>query len=436
MEKVYLLSLGCPKNLVDSENIMALLGEKEYILTDSPDIADIIIINTCAFLKSAVKESKAAIKYFTDNNQYKHKKIVVCGCLVQRYGEELFKLNGVDGISGISNPEEAVKVVEQVKSNSRITSYNAIPNISPNCSPRLVSTYPYAYIKISEGCDNLCSYCLIPKLRGRLTSRSESDILNEAESLLEMGIKELIIIAQDTSSYGWDTGNKNGLENLLSKLAKLKFPRIRIMYSHPAHITKNVLDIIQKEKNICKYIDIPLQHIHPEILQKMNRPVLDYGKLIDNIRETVPEIRLRTTFIVGFPGETDEHFEKLVEFVKEKKFDRLGVFKYSREKETEAFKLKEQIKKRVKLERERILMEIQKDISKRNLEKFIGKTLKVLVEGKEDVFYVGRSEFDAPEIDGNVYIETKIKKIVNGDIKRVKIIGSTEHDLFGILPNL
>ncbi|MCK9266702.1 30S ribosomal protein S12 methylthiotransferase RimO [bacterium] len=436
MEKIYLLSLGCPKNLVDSENIMALLGEKEYILTDSPDIADIIIINTCAFLKSAVKESKAAIKYFTDNNQYKHKKIVVCGCLVQRYGEELFKLNGVDGISGISNPEETVKVVEQVKSNSRITSYNVIPNISPNCSPRLVSTYPYAYIKISEGCDNLCSYCLIPKLRGRLTSRSESDILNEAESLLEMGIKELIIIAQDTSSYGWDTGNRNGLENLLSKLAKLKFPRIRIMYSHPAHITKNVLDIIQKEKNICKYIDIPLQHIHPEILQKMNRPVLDYGKLIDNIRETVPEIRLRTTFIVGFPGETDEHFEKLVEFVKEKKFDRLGVFKYSREKETEAFKLKEQIKKRVKLERERILMEIQKDISKRNLEKFIGKTLKVLVEGKEDDFYVGRSEFDAPEIDGNVYIETKTKKIVNGDIKKVKIIGSTEHDLFGILPNL
>lgn len=432
MEKIFLLSLGCPKNLVDSENILALLGERGYILTDSHKDADIIIINTCAFLKTAVEESKTAIKELAADKK-RDSKIIVCGCLVERYGNELFNLRGVDGIAGAGTPEKVIEAVGGVKNN--IKKANFFPGFNKSCNasaPRLVSTYPYAYLKIAEGCDNLCSYCLIPQLRGRLKSKPIKILTEEAEALAEMGIKELILIAQDTASYGKDIGIKRGLEKLLSKLVKLDFEWLRIMYAHPAHIEEGLIETIAGSEKICKYLDIPLQHIHPEILSKMNRPLADYGRMIDRIRKAAPEIRLRTTFIVGFPGEKDRHFNQLLDFVKEKRFDRLGVFRYSREKGTAAYMLPGQVKEDVKIKRERIVMEAQKKISEANLKKLAGKDLKVLIEGANKEYIRGRTEFDAPEIDGAVYIKKGKKKIKPGDFCRVRIVSSKEHDLFGI----
>jgi len=433
MEKIFLVSLGCPKNLVDSESIMALLGEKGYILTDSDKDADIIIINTCAFLGDAVKESKAVIREFAGRKRSGEKKVIVCGCLVQRYGQQLFNIRGVNGIAGAANPEKTVAVVEKVKRDkAKAASYSTPPVIAGTCQPRLLSTYPYAYLKISEGCDNLCSYCLIPRLRGPLRSRKIKDIMNEAEALAKMGIKELILIAQDTSGYGRDLGIEKGLEKLLLHLGQIDFPRIRIMYAHPSHIDEGLLEAMAGSKNICRYLDIPLQHVHPEMLNKMNRPAADYGKLVDMIRKRVPQIALRTTFIVGFPGEKDEHFNRLLDFVKEKRFDRLGVFRYSREKGTAAYMLRGQVKKDIKLRREELVMEAQKKISSENLERFAGMELEVLIEGVSGDYFTGRTEFDAPEIDGTVFVRRRKNNLKKGDFCRVKILSSTEHDLFGI----
>ena len=433
MEKIYLISLGCPKNLVDSENIMAILGEKNYVLTDSAKDADIIIVNTCAFLKAAVMESKTAIKQLVSYKKHKSQKLVVCGCLVQRYGEKLFNIHGIDGIAGPGNPEKVAEVVELVKENSGVVSFTSASGLKNTGTPRLVSTYPYTYLKISEGCDNFCSYCLIPQLRGRLQSRKSTDIVREAKSLLAMGLKELILIAQDTTHYGWDKGDKNGLEQLLLQLVKTGFPWIRLMYAHPAHITEGLLEIIAREKNVCRYLDIPLQHIHPEILKKMNRPVIDYSRLIDNIRKTVPDIRLRTSFIVGFPGEKRQHFKHLLDFVKEKRFDRVGVFRYSREKGTPAYNLTGHLKEATKLKRERYLMDVQKKISEEKLKRLVGQKLRVLIEGIKGDYYTARTEFDAPEIDGMVYLK-KNKKYRPGDFCTVTIVSSTVHDLFAIYP--
>ncbi|HNS31376.1 MAG TPA: 30S ribosomal protein S12 methylthiotransferase RimO [bacterium] len=432
MEKIFLLSLGCPKNLVDSENILALLGEKQYIITDSPDEADIIIVNTCAFLKAAVRESKTAIKEFTDKKKYKAAKVIVCGCLVQRFGEKLFDMHGIDAIAGAGSPQKVVEAVEKAGKNSRVACFTPVPDTKDINAPRMLSTYPYAYIKISEGCNNLCSYCLIPKLRGRLRSRNEDDIFEEAESLFGMGIKELILIAQDTAGYGSDSGRKNGLEKLLDRLAKISFPWIRLMYAHPAHINEGLLQVISENRNICRYLDIPLQHIHPEILKKMNRPLIDYGKLVDTIRKSVPDIRLRTTFIVGFPGETDGHFKRLLEFVRAKQFDRLGVFRYSKEKGTDAYAMSEHVREEIKLEREKLVMEEQKKISEKALSKLAGKEIEALVEGMERNFYAGRTQFDAPEIDGKIYFKKGTKTYNAGDFCRLRIISSDEHDLFAV----
>jgi len=424
-KKVCLITLGCPKNLVDSENILALLGQENYMLTDRPEEADIVIANTCGFIKVAEDESLLLIRKLCKKKS-KGQKIVVYGCLVNRYGKHMPYIEGVDAMIGGGNP---ALLVDAIKKEMR---KRFIPG---DCSgiesyPRIISTYPYAYIKISDGCENFCSYCLIPEIRGRLRSRTIKDIYSEAKEIEKMGIKELILVAQDTGNYGKDIAGRCLLEKLLIKLCKLNFFWLRVMYIHPAHITENVLELIAEEKKICKYLDIPLQHIHPEILRRMNRPVMDYGRIIDRIRKTIPGIRLRTTFIVGFPGEKEEHFRMLVDFIKEKEFDRLGVFRYSREEGTPAYHLSDQVDEETKRERERIIMEIQKGISCKKLKGMVGEEIDVLVEGRKGNYFTGRTEFDAPEIDGIVYIKSG-EKLKPGDICSIRITSATSYDLYG-----
>lgn len=426
-KKVSLISLGCAKNLVDSENVLALLGEKNFIITDSYENSDVVIINTCAFIKEAVDESLSVIKEIVKNKG--KRKVVVGGCLVQRFKEKIFEIGDIDGIVGTGDPEKVVEVVEKLNEKKKIKKIDNNTFFTNKLYPRLITTFPYAYLKVSEGCDNRCSYCLIPYLRGRQRSKKIQDILKEAEDLLNLGIKELVVIAQDTGNYGTDLKDGTNIKKLLREIVKIGFKWIRIMYTHPAHLDDGVIELVAENKNICKYFDIPLQHSHPEILKKMGRPVVDYHRIIEKIREKIKDVRLRTTFMVGFPGEKENHFNHLVNFLKEVKFDRCGFFKYSREKGTPAYYFPDQVSKEEKQRRFEKLVEIQRKISKEKLKKMAGNIYEVLVEGKEGKFYIGRTEYDAPEIDGVVYISGKNLKI--GNFYKVKITSSSDYDLYG-----
>lgn len=426
LSKVCLITLGCPKNLVESEGILALLGENGYVLTDSFSDADIIIVNTCGFIKDAVEESIEVIREL-GRNKKKGQKIVVYGCLVNRYKKNFPEIKGVDMLAGGGNP---ARLIEGIKEGMKD---RFIPG---DCSgigsyPRLVTTYPFAYLKISDGCNNFCSYCLIPEIRGRLRSRDINEVVEEADCLQMMGIKELIIVSQDTGNYGKDVYGRCMLGTLLEKLTAFNFFWVRVMYMHPVHLTDDVLEIISKNRKICRYLDIPLQHIHPDILKRMNRPVIDYDGLIDRIRKTVPGIKLRTTIMVGFPGEEEKHFKMLLDFIKAKRFDHLGVFRYSREEGTVAYRYDGQVDEEEKEERERTVMEIQRDISRENLKGMVGEKVDVLIEGKEGKgIFKGRTEFDAPEIDGVVYVKAK-RELKVGDICKVVITSSDDYDLYG-----
>ncbi|MFN4227565.1 MAG: 30S ribosomal protein S12 methylthiotransferase RimO [Candidatus Ratteibacteria bacterium] len=420
--KIHLISLGCPKNLVDSEQLLALIGQEGFIITDSIDQADLVIINTCAFLKDAVKESIENIKMVIKKN----KKLIIWGCLVQREKEKLLKFKNLKGIVGVGDPEQVLKIIKDENEKLLNISENYFGYIKEY--PRLITTFPYAYIKISDGCNNSCSYCLIPKLRGPLRSRKIKDILKEAEVIERFGFKEIIIIAQDTTNYGKDLNDETNLVKLLDDLEKLNFEWIRVMYMHPGHISEELIEKIGESKKICKYFDIPMQHVSPLILKKMNRPVINCKKLIEKIRKQIPSAAIRTNFIVGFPGETDYDFEQLLNFIEEVKIDRVGFFKYSREKGTVAYNFKEQISENEKEKRYLNLIEKQRRISKENLKKYIGKTLKVLIERKSKNFFIGRTEYDAPEIDGIVYVEGKDFKI--GEFYNLKIKDADYYDLY------
>jgi len=344
---------------------------------------------------------------------------------------ERIKNSGTKVIAYFStgDPEKIVEVVEKLNEKEKIKKIDDNTFFTEKIYPRLITTFPYAYLKIAEGCDNRCSYCLIPHLRGRQRSKEIPDILKEAEDLLNLGIKELVIIAQDTGNYGTDLRDGTDLKKLLREIVKIGFKWIRIMYTHPAHLGDEVIELMAENKNICKYFDIPLQHSHPEILKKMGRPVVDYHRIIEKIREKVKDVRLRTTFMVGFPGEKENHFNHLVNFLKEIKFDRCGFFKYSREKGTPAYDFPDQVCKEEKQQRFEKLVEVQREISEKKLKKIVGNIYEVLVEGKEGKFYAGRTEYDAPEIDGIVYISGKNLKI--GNFYKVKITSSSDYDLYG-----
>lgn len=430
--KVALLNHGCAKNLVDSELMLGLLAEKGYEVTLNDEEADIVVINTCSFIHDAEKESVQSILQVAQSG----KKVIVTGCLPQKYKTELKKaIPEISGMVGTSDIKEIVNVVEQVAHGKKnINKVSERPEyIYPETIERQqITVGPSSYIKIADGCNYHCGYCIIPQLRGEYHSRTIENIVEEAKSLLAKGVTELVLIAQDTTSYGIDLYGKNVLPELLKKLNLLEGEFwIRIMYAYPSQMTDELMEAIATLDKVAKYIDLPLQHYDVEILKAMRRPAFNYDELIQKIRAKIPNVAIRTAFIVGYPGETDEQFNALYEFVKRTRFDKMGVFEYSREKNTTSYSMQEQIPAKIKRQRHKKLMTLQQKISKSVNEGYIGKTLKCLVEGfTDDGLILLRSEHDAPEIDGIVYASSE-RPVVPGDFENVLIENADEYDLFG-----
>lgn len=439
MLKIALESLGCSKNLVDAEIMMGILNEKGYRLTGDFEEADVIIVNTCGFIESAKQESIDTILDFADLKQTGNLKLlVVTGCLAQRYADELKEeIPEIDAIVGTGSYQNIDEIIAELKEEHQVVSLNNIEFAYDETLPRYVSTPSHmAYLKIGEGCDNKCTYCIIPKLRGKYRSRKIEDIISEAKNLADRGVKELIVIAQDTTKYGIDLYGEERLAELLEELAQIEgFKWIRVMYSYPESISEKLVKVVNKYDNICNYFDMPIQHASNRILKLMNRKTTkeDILSKINMIRNIIPDATLRTSIIVGFPGETDEDFEELVEFVKEVEFDKLGVFTYSREEDTPADRLPDHIDEEIKLERQERLMLVQQTISEQKNNQKIGNKYEVLVEEQiEDNVYIGRTIYDAEEIDSIVYIKS-VKDLIVGDFVNVIITDALEYDLMGVI---
>ena len=415
----YIETLGCPKNLVDSEMITSNILDSGCELAQDPQNAEILIVNTCGFIQPAKEESIDVILDFVRlKKEGKCKKLIVVGCLVQRYKEELSEsIPEVDLFLGLNEISEISQIfnTENLFEDKRFI-------LTPN---------HYAYLRISDGCENFCSYCTIPFIRGPIHSKPLEEIANEAKQLVYQGVKEIIIIAQDIGNYGVDIYGESRLNELLLALDTIENLKwLRLLYLNPQHITKELLITIKNSRNICKYLDIPIQHISDTILKKMNRKTSkkDIIQILDMINDLVPELTIRTTFIVGFPGETDKDFEELLDFVQMQKFNRLGAFTYYQEEGTKAASLPDQIPEHIKKKRYEKLMEVQQVISQDSLESYIGKKLSVIVDKKiKPKIYECRSEFDAPDIDGIVFLEEA--KATVGDIIEVEIVDSLEYDL-------
>ena len=437
MLKIALESLGCSKNLVDAEIMMGILNKKGYKLIGNFEEADIIIVNTCGFIESAKQESIQTILELAQFKETGNLKIlVVTGCLAQRYADELKQeIPEIDAIVGTGSYQNIDDIINGLKEEKHIVSLNDIEFAYNEELPRYISTPSHmAYLKIAEGCDNHCTYCIIPKLRGKYRSRKMEDIIKEAKDLAARGVKEVVVIAQDTTKYGCDIYGKDSLPELLEELANIEGLKwIRIMYSYPESITEELVQVIKKYDNICNYFDMPIQHASNRILKLMNRRTTkeDILSKVEMIRKYMPDATVRTTIIVGFPGETEEDFKEVVDFAKLVKFDRLGAFAYSREEDTAADKLPNHLEEDVKNERRDRLMLVQQEISQELNEKRIGNVYEVLVEEQiEDNVYIARTQGDAEEIDSIVYVKAKNQLNV-GDFITVKINNALEYDLMG-----
>ena len=432
--KVALLNHGCAKNLVDSELMLGLLAQRGYEVTLDENDADIVVINTCSFIHDAEKESVQAILQMAQDG----KKIVVTGCLPQKYKGELKKaIPEIAGMVGTSDINEIVGVVDQVANNKKyVAKVSDKPEyIYPeNIERQQITVGASSYIKIADGCNYHCGYCIIPQLRGEYHSRTIENVVKEAKELVAKGVTEIVLIAQDTTSYGIDLYGKQALPKLLEELNKIEgLGWIRIMYAYPSQITDELIDAIANLDKVVKYIDLPLQHCNAEILRAMRRPVMDYEKLITKIRNRIPDVTIRTAFIVGYPGETDEQFDELYEFVKRTRFEKMGVFEYSREKNTVSYSMTEQVPAKIKKQRHKKLMTLQQKISDEINRSYVGKILPCMVEGyTDDGVVLLRSQHDAPEIDGMVYASSDAP-VVPGDIESVMIERSDEYDLFGTI---
>lgn len=438
MSKIGFISLGCPKNQVDGERMLALLQNAGHEIVDDIDGADAVIVNTCAFIEDAKKE---AIETILDVVSMKEDgmigKVIVTGCLPERYREELLKeIPEADAVLGIGANGDIVSAVEQVLSQDEKLETFPPKTELPENGERLLTSPPYwAYLKIAEGCSNGCTYCAIPKIRGKFRSRDPKDILDEAASLAGQGVKELILVAQDTARYGEDICGKPALAALLRELVKIDGIRwIRLLYCYPERLSDELLDLMATEEKILPYLDIPFQHADKDILRAMGRPGSgeEYLTLLEKIRQKIPGVTIRTSLIAGFPGESPEAFERLAEFVKEARFDRLGCFAYSREEGTKAFDLPDQIDQQTKLDRAQIIEEQQGFITEEKAREKIGMELPVLVEGYDGYTdsYNGRSPADAPEIDRCVYF-TSEKELNDGDLVTVRIFSCRDGDLLG-----
>lgn len=441
MLKIALESLGCSKNLVDAEIMMGILNRKGYKLVGEFEEADIILVNTCGFIESAKQES---IDTILDLAQLKEngnlKLLIVTGCLAQRYAKELqAEIPEIDAIVGTGSYQQIDEIIANLEKENNIVSLNDIEFAYNEDLPRYVTTPEYmAYLKIGEGCDNHCTYCIIPKLRGRYRSRKMEDIIKEAKDLASKGVKELVVIAQDTTKYGLDLYGEVKLPQLLEELAQIDGIKwIRIMYSYPESITEELIKVIKKYDNICNYFDMPIQHASNKVLKLMNRHTTkeDIKSKVEMIRKYIPDATLRTTIIVGFPGETDEDFNELVEFAKDMKFDRLGAFAYSREEDTPADKLPNHLDEDVKLQRRDQLMLVQQEISQNLNAQKIDNEYEVLIEEQiEDKVYIGRTQGDAEEIDSIVYVKSE-NQLEIGSFVKVKINNALEYDLMGDVVN-
>ncbi|RRJ65425.1 30S ribosomal protein S12 methylthiotransferase RimO [Paenibacillus oralis] len=436
-EKVKIVTLGCEKNLVDSEIMSGLIDRRGYSLVDDREDATVIIVNTCGFIDAAKEESVNTILELAELKESgRLKALIVSGCLTQRYKQALMEeMPEIDGIVGTGDFHNITQIVDEaVKGKKPVYVGNPVFNYE-QALPRKLATARYSsYVKIAEGCDNNCTFCSIPLMRGKFRSRSIESIVEEVKGLAAQGVKEFSLIAQDSTNYGTDLYGTYKLPELLDRVSRVDGVEwVRLHYAYPGFFTDELIDMIASNPKICKYVDMPLQHSEDAILKRMRRPgrIRDIRELIAKIRSRIPDVSLRTSLIVGFPGETEEDFARLCDFVREIKFDRLGVFTYSQEEDTPASRLPDQIAEDVKEWRANTLMEIQRTVANENSGKYIGKVLDVLVErydGRSDV-YVGRSQFDAPEIDGEVFVTNCSASI--GDIAKVRITHSFEYDLTG-----
>ena len=441
MLKIALESLGCSKNLVDAEIMMGILNKKGYKLVGDFEEADIILVNTCGFIESAKQESIQTILELAQLKETANLKLlIVTGCLAQRYSDELKEeIPEIDAIVGTGSYQNIDEIIANLEKENHIVSLNDIDFVYNEDLPRYVSTPNHmAYLKIGEGCDNKCTYCIIPKLRGKYRSRKMEDIIKEAKELAQRGVKEVVVIAQDTTKYGFDLYGKDSLPELLEELAQIEGLKwIRIMYSYPESITEELVKVIKKYDNICNYFDMPIQHASNKILKLMNRKTTkeDILSKVEMIRSYIPDATIRTTIIVGFPGETEEDFKEVLDFAKLVKFDRLGAFAYSREEDTPADKLPNHLEDDVKNDRRDKLMLVQQQISQELNEKKIGNIYEVLIEEQiEHNVYIGRTQGDAEEIDSIVYVKS-IDKLNAGDFVTVKINNALEYDLMGDVIN-
>ena len=433
--KIALINHGCAKNLVDSELMLGLLTQRGFEITLDETKADVVIINTCSFIHDAEKESVQSILQMIEEG----KKIIITGCLPQKHKKELKKaIPEASALLGTSDIEKIADVVKTVIENKTDYTYevseNPVYKYLENVDRQQITVGSSSYVKIADGCNYKCGYCVIPKLRGPYRSRKMEDIIEEVEKLGQKGVTEIVLIAQDTTGYGIDLYGKPSLAELLKKLNKIEtISWIRVMYTYPSMFDDALIEAFASCDKVVKYVDIPLQHSHPEMLKAMKRPVIDYRSFIKKLRSKIPDISLRTTFIVGYPGETQEMFDDLYKFTEEMRFNKMGAFEFSREKETYAYSLPNQIPARVKKQRKNKLMKLQQKISLEINKNFIGKTIPCIIEAlSENSTVIARSYADAPEVDGLVYINTD-KNPVPGDIEMVKITGCNEYDLFGEL---
>ncbi len=437
---ILFISLGCDKNLVDSEVMLGLLDSRGYQIVDDETIADVIVVNTCCFIHDAKEES---IQTILEMAEYKKtgrlKALVVTGCLAQRYQQEIIdEIPEVDAVLGTASYDKIAEAIDEAlggHSEMYLEDLDRLPQVS---SKRLVTTGGhYAYLKIAEGCDKHCTYCIIPKVRGNFRSVPMEQLLKEAKELAEGGVKELILVAQETTVYGQDIYGEKSLHRLLRELCKIDgIQWIRLLYCYPEEIDANLIQVMKEEPKICHYLDLPIQHASDAILKKMGRRT-SKAQLVDTIRtlrEEIPDITLRTTLITGFPGETEEQHQELVEFVDEMEFDRLGVFTYSPEENTPAAEMPDQIPEEVKEDRQAELMELQQEIAFDLAEDMIDREVLVMIEGKvaDENAYVGRTYRDAPNVDGLIFINTD-EELMSGDFAKVKVTGAMEYDLIGEL---
>ena len=436
--KILFVSLGCDKNLVDSEMMLGMLGEQGYTFTDDEAEADIIVVNTCCFIGDAKEESiNTLIEMGELKKSGKVKVLIACGCLAQRYTKEIRELiPEVDAIVGTMAIEDIVKAVDETLSGIK-NSYIRPLNVPPTTDKKRVLTTGghFAYLKIAEGCNKRCTYCVIPKVRGNYRSVPIESLVREAQTLAEGGVKELILVAQETTVYGVDLYGKKKLPTLLRKLCRIGGIRwIRILYCYPEEITEDLISVMAKEKKICHYLDLPIQHASDRILKLMGRRTSrsDLEQIVKRLREAIPDITLRTTLISGFPGETEEDHEELLRFVEEMRFDHLGVFPYSREEGTPAAKFPSQVPARIKKKRRNQVMRLQQKVSAGRLREKIGTVAEVLVEGRlpEEDVYIGRTCMDAPDVDGYLFF-TAPYELMSGTFVKVRVTDASEYDLKG-----